>query len=162
MSSEKPIKMCIDMDSPSQGSEMALVKEKLWKKGQTLKVTFLNGVPQIQNKVKELAKQWENYANLKLDFGSNNGNADIRIGFKWNGDTGSWSYLGNDAVELTKDGTIPKDEPTMNYGWLELDSPDKEYSRVVLHEFGHALGAIHEHQNPVANIPWDKPKVYEN
>ena len=30
------------------------------------------------------------------------------------------------------------------------------------HEFGHALGMIHEHQNPAAQgeIPWDKPKVY--
>jgi hypothetical protein len=32
----------------------------------------------------------------------------------------------------------------------------------VRHEFGHALGMIHEHQNPAAlgQIPWDKPKVY--
>lgn len=49
----------------------------------------------------------------------------------------------------------------MNYGWLYPDTPDQEYSRVVLHEFGHALGAIHEHQHPEAAIPWDKPKVYE-
>ena len=31
---------------------------------------------------------------------------------------------------------------------------------MVRHEFGHALGMIHEHQNPTAKIPWDKPKVY--
>jgi hypothetical protein len=49
----------------------------------------------------------------------------------------------------------------MNYGWLLANTPDQEYSRVVLHEFGHALGAIHEHQHPAAGIPWDKPKVYE-
>jgi len=39
-------------------------------------------------------------------------------------------------------------EPTMNYGWLKDDTDDVEYRRVVIHEFGHALGAIHEHQNP--------------
>ena len=51
----------------------------------------------------------------------------------------------------------------MNYGWLEPDTPIREYQRVVRHEFGHALGMIHEHQNPAAagQIPWDKPKVYE-
>ena len=50
----------------------------------------------------------------------------------------------------------------MNYGWLEVDTSLREYQRVVRHEFGHALGMIHEHQNPDAQtkIPWDKPKVY--
>ena len=31
---------------------------------------------------------------------------------------------------------------------------------MVLHELGHALGCIHEHQNPVASIPWNKEAVY--
>jgi serralysin len=30
---------------------------------------------------------------------------------------------------------------------------------VVLHEFGHALGLIHEHQNPKGSIPWNKDAV---
>ena len=50
----------------------------------------------------------------------------------------------------------------MNYGWLEPTTSLREYQRVVRHEFGHALGMIHEHQNPDAagKIPWDRPKVY--
>jgi hypothetical protein len=48
----------------------------------------------------------------------------------------------------------------MNYGWLEPDSSDDEYFRVVLHEFGHALACIHEHQNPAGGIPWDEDRVY--
>jgi hypothetical protein len=49
----------------------------------------------------------------------------------------------------------------MNFGWLDTTFSDKDdYNRVVLHEFGHALGAIHEHQNPSVDIPWDKQKVY--
>jgi hypothetical protein len=50
----------------------------------------------------------------------------------------------------------------MNYGWLEPATSLREYQRVVRHEFGHALGMIHEHQNPAAQgqIPWDKQKVY--
>ncbi|WP_260329041.1 hypothetical protein [Pseudomonas sp. 3-2] len=35
-----------------------------------------------------------------------------------------------------------------------------DFETIVVHEFGHALGALHEHQHPQANIPWDKPKVY--
>ena len=47
----------------------------------------------------------------------------------------------------------------MNYGWLTPGSSDDELRRVVLHEFGHALGMIHEHQNPEGGIRWNKPAV---
>ena len=43
---------------------------------------------------------------------------------------------------------------------LTRDSSDATYSDVVLHEFGHALGCIHEHQHPEVGIPWDKSAVY--
>jgi serralysin len=39
------------------------------------------------------------------------------------------------------------------------DSPDDEVRRVVLHEFGHALGLIHEHQNPNRPIAWNRAAV---
>src|SRR5438128_1710060 len=55
---------------------------------------------------------------------------------------------------------IPKSRPTMNFGWLRDDTEDAEYERVVVHEFGHALGAIHEHQNPKGGIEWNLPAVY--
>ena len=32
---------------------------------------------------------------------------------------------------------------------------------MVLHEFGHALGAFHEHQSPDVEIPWDREAVYD-
>jgi len=48
----------------------------------------------------------------------------------------------------------------MNFGWFDDNTSDSEFSRTVIHEFGHALGMIHEHQHPLAAIPWDKDKVY--
>lgn len=131
-------------------SELALVIGKKWKPGQTLRVRFLDGDPRVHAKVEQKAHLWSAYANVKFVFG-NDPDAEIRITFALEG---SWSYLGMDAL------LRPADAPTMNYGWLDPASPDDEYTRVVVHEFGHALGCIHEHQHPEMGIPWNKAKVY--
>lgn len=129
---------------------MAILTGKKWDPGRVLKVTFIDGLPEVQERVIAFARNWQDFANLSLDFGAHD-EPDIRISFE---QRGSWSYLGTDALG------IRTDLPTMNYGWLTPEVSDREYERVVLHEFGHAFGAIHEHQNPEAGIPWDREKVY--
>ncbi len=133
--------------------EMALLTGKMWKPGRTLTVCFLDGVPAVQEKVKKYASQWTQWANIHFKFVPPK-EAIIRISFE---EDGSWSAIGTDALvtQYFKPG-----EPTMNFGWLKADTDDKEYSRVVLHEFGHALGCIHEHQNPAGGIKWNKEAVY--
>lgn len=130
--------------------ELALVTGKLWDNGRKLRVAFMDGHDEVQARVEPIAREWSKYANIEFDFG-NHADAEIRISFKL---AGSWSYLGTDAL------TIKPDQPTMNYGWLKPDSNEAAYQRVVLHEFGHALACIHEHQNPAGGIPWDVEKVY--
>lgn len=116
---------------------------KLWPNGTTLRVRFINGTSQQHSIVKQFAPQWSAKANLKIVF-DNSPEAQIRISF--NEDDGAWSYIGTDALG------IPRDQPTLNLGWQD--------EGVVLHEFGHALGMIHEHQNPRSNpIEWNKPTV---
>lgn len=126
---------------------------KLWENGRRLRCTFIDGKPEVQAKVEAIAKEWEQFANLQLQFVTS-GAAEIRISFAEKGF--SWSTMGTDAL------TVGAREATMMYGWLEANTPLREYQRVVRHEFGHAIGLIHEHQNPQAQgqIPWDKPKVY--
>ena len=142
------------MRSAGSGRPRAAVERlKLWENGRTLRVRFLDGQPVVQQKVEAIAKEWEAVANLTLRFVTS-GAAELRISFAEQGF--SWSTVGTDAL------TVPRTQATMNYGWLEPGTATREYQRVVRHEFGHALGMIHEHQNPDAlgKIPWDEPKVY--
>lgn len=131
----------------------AVERLKLWDSGRTIRVKYLDGLGEVQEKVTSIAKEWEQVTNLTLRFVTS-GAAEIRISFEDKGF--SWSTVGTDAL------TVPGSQPTMNYGWLEPTTSTQEYQRVVRHEFGHALGMIHEHQNPAAQgqIPWDRPKVY--
>jgi Astacin (Peptidase family M12A) len=151
------MRMMIDSDiHANRGPSMpraAVEKMKLWDNGRTLRVKFLDGLAEVQNKVAAIAKEWEAVANITFKFVTS-GPAEIRISFAEKGF--SMSTVGTDAL------TVAASKSTMNYGWLEPTTQLREYQRVVRHECGHALGMIHEHQNPAAlgKIPWDKPKVY--
>jgi hypothetical protein len=105
--------------------------------------------------VRDHALEWTRHGNIRFEF-VKSGDAEIRIAFQ---DDGSWSAVGTDA--LVQEFFKPA-EATMNYGWLTESSTDEEYSSVVLHEFGHALGCVHEHESPAAEIKWNKPVVYRD
>lgn len=145
-------RVCLDVVLPESAEELALTR--MWAKGKTLRVHFLGGDPMVQEKVKTYAAQWEPHANIKFNF-VDDPEAEIRVGFVMDGT--SWSALGTDSLDTNY---FPSGSATMNYGWLTQDSDEEEFSRVIVHEFGHALGCIHEHQNPAGNIPWNKDAVY--
>jgi hypothetical protein len=126
----------------------------MWENGITLKCRFLDGSTKQRKRVEEKAHMWEDHASIAFKF-VRSGDAQVRISFS--ADTGSWSALGTDALI---ERYFPRYQPTMNYGWLEDDSSDDEYERVVVHEFGHALGCIHEHQNPKAQLKWNRAEVF--
>jgi len=139
---------------PVAVARMALIDLKKWENGRTLHCHFLDGDDVQQGKVKDKADIWCDYANITFDF-VDDPDAEVRISFQ--ADPGSWSAVGTDCLITDY---FPQYQPTMNFGWLRDDTPDEEYERVVVHEFGHALGCIHEHQSPTENLQWNADAVY--
>jgi len=115
---------------------------KTWMNGSTLRVRFMGGTAAQRAIVKEQAGWWTQHANLRFEF-DNSPNAEIRIRF--DPDDGAWSYVGTDCRG------IPANEPTMNLGFMD--------GGTTAHEFGHAIGLAHEHQNPAGGIVWNEEVV---
>ena len=149
-------------------------KSTLWTDRNVLKVYFLDGTSHQRDLVRKYMVEWNGLGNIKIQEANKKSESDIRVSFKYDG---SWSYVGTDNK------FIGKSDPTMNYGWLREKPADyskksifkifrkakarsniadgPEAKRVVLHEFGHAIGLQHEHQHPKAGIKWDSVAVYD-
>ena len=152
-----------------------------------LKVCFFGGSKEVREAIKELASDWEGPDNsVKFDWGKN-GFRDcekttrqrlihVRVGFT---EPGYFSALGSSSG--FRDNTS---ELSMNFQGYDKMTPaqikDGWFGGTVRHEFGHAIGLIHEHQSPkstceddfdwdaiykeAAGPPneWDKAKVDSN
>ena len=154
----------------------AFYTSKLWPNNQEIKVAFLEKPPStlertsiiqlkgnrkgeldpLQYKVEKMdiidaiklivKERIEPIVNLSFTFITDPKKAEVRITFDET--QGAWSLLGTDCL-TEKDYK----QPTMNLGWFDVPT--------VMHEFGHTLGLIHEHQNPSGNkIQWDVEKDY--
>lgn len=121
-------------------------KGKQWRVGEVIDIAFMEGTKSQKEFVKKYASEWEQYANVKFNWDVSSRNSDVRITFRKN--LGSWSYVGTDAL------FIPKSQATMNFGWLDEST--------VLHEFGHMLSLLHEHQNPKGGLQWNRDQVIKD
>lgn len=130
---------------------------KYWATGRTLEIAIARFSDDLFNTVKNAICQWAPYVNLNLKFVDLDDDdllyeGDIRIETSPLYNTEARSLIGTDAL------TAHSQQATM---WLGVNMNEPNYEAVVIHEFGHALGFLHEHQHPDATIPWDREKVYK-
>ena len=123
-------------------SRAAFFFRKLWPNGSVLRVHFLGGTAAQRPSAMAQAGWWTPHVNLTFVESTDN-DAEIRVSF--DPSDGAWSYIGTDCR------SIPADQPTMNLGF--------EDGGTAAHEFGHAIGLGHEHQNPQGGIEWNEPEV---
>lgn len=141
------------LESADEPTRAALYTPAHWGMNQrVLFVRFLDGDERIWQRIAQVVtgpEGWNSACGLQFIFNQDEA-AQIRISFK---PGGSWSHVGRYQ---------PADQrwPTMNFGWFTAATTDQEIRRVALHEFGHAMGLVHEQSVPWANIPWDRPAVY--
>jgi serralysin len=153
--------VCATIDRPGgvrfSDSEMRLraraaQPSRLWDLGTVLHVGFIGGDAALHDRVLTTARAWlVPGVNLKIAAARPGESSDIRVAFDEAG--GSWSAVGKDSR------LYEASQPTMNLGWARLDTPEKDFSSVVIHEFGHALGLLHQHNHPLAKISWNKAAV---
>lgn len=159
-----------DAHSPEHAQKLqaAFFTSKLWPKDSKIRIGFigtgsgvqktnmsgLQNVDPLQDKVTNLSvvdavkkvvtERIIPLVDLDISFVDNISDANVRVSFDPDG--GAWSLIGTDHLQ-------EKTKPTINLGWFDVPT--------TIHEFGHMLGMIHEHQNPNGeNIKWDKQKVF--
>ncbi len=133
-------------DSPPSWTNIALIQKEASELGQDVdpleyKVRTMEPIEAIKSIVNE--RIVPQVPGLNLQFVDKEGMIRVRL---YEGG-GSSSLIGTQSL------LAAQDDHTITFGWLDVAT--------IVHEFSHALGMLHEHQNPSGGIVWNKPIVYE-
>lgn len=128
-----------------------LVKDKMWPKNFRLDVVFIDGEDWQKALVKKYAPLWTKNSSLSLKFydGLRQAPKQTHIRISFSGYNGS--RLGNHQDYLAKQATL------LLSALNKKNLSETEARRVILHEFGHALGFEHEYLNP--NWPYGRAAI---
>jgi serralysin len=160
-----------------------------WDNGSTILVKFMRGGSRmVREKVMLSAKQWEAFANITFKFVPDTTTTKTDLRIKLGKGSGHNSAVGMEAIFRSQSeqtinfdtlffadadyyiGKLKAKGIDAPYNWPQIEKEMKtdpnhwdniELTRVVMHEFGHALGLLHEQSFPGA-IKWNKSdSVYQ-
>ena len=161
------------------GLEFLVSDVQRWLPGQTLRVAFLDGDKDLHGDIAEATREITDACNLTFDFGlETNGDfrrwtesdtkhaAEIRVSFD---KKGFFSLVGIDSIDpmigapTERVGGRPH-QASLNLGGFAVQKP-ATWKGTVRHEFLHAVGFHHSHQNMrgpcEAAFRWDDDVGYE-
>ena len=142
-------------DEPPEGAlGLAAYTSKFWAAGSELRVQFQGGTEWQHAAVRHHASRWSEESNIFFTFGVTS-KPDILVSFDPSG--GNWSRLGTDSRAYAQ-----SNQSSLNLANVNEQETLETVRRKVIHEFGHALGAVHEHQSPRSTIKWNKDAVYKS
>lgn len=139
------------LDNPAPATRGVANQLKVWNNtfAQNLTVKFLNGDTAYQDYVRHVAKEWENYANVKFTFVEPSQSALVRVAFNSNQSMMcSWALTGTDHLQVFDKQT----EPTVNFSWRRAADAQKRSD--VLRAFGQVLGLELEFRHPNCHPTW--------
>ena len=119
-----------------------------WDNKSVIKIKFLgnNSVnTALKVRIKRYARLWLRHVNVNFEWVPTSADADIKIIAGSEGATGNWSKFGTYCLN------VPQNEASMSIN--DVINNDEAWLRCsVIHEFGHALGMIHEHLNQASSL----------
>lgn len=116
-------------------ARLALLTSKYWgPAGKQLTVSFIdNPAKALRDRILGHMNAWSEFCGMSFVWSQSGGV--IRVTREY---AGYWSYLGVDALG------VARDEPTFCLQGFTMQTKESEFTRVVRHEAGHAVGFHHE------------------
>jgi hypothetical protein len=135
--------------------EFAAVLNKRWDK-KKIRVFISSDNNDYDSELINAFTEWQNHTELDFVAAENIGESDLRVFFTPN--DGHWSFIGNDSKHSSLEN-----KPTINFDPIDFSNinSDDRFG-ILLHEIGHSIGLIHEHQKDTSPIIWNKEKVYQD
>lgn len=134
--------------------EFAAFLSKKWNK-EKIRIAGINHDDYLSEVIKAF-NTWEEITGLDFVVAESIEDSDIRVSFMKN--SGHWSYIGRDAenASLVGNSTINLDPEDLK------NQAEQTRFGIMLHEIGHSIGLIHEHQKDNSPIVWNKDQVYKD